>query len=209
MRGDVARIAGGTKVKHGVLPWQAAIRLRGPDNKTYHHCGAVIISPFHVLTTAHCVWDHRHQLDIYYVRVGDNIIEIPDAEEQELAIEKINFHENFGVGPYLNNDIAVVHIDRSRHRTGIQFGDKVVPVCLPQEWTDYGHDTMITVSGWGKMGYDSADQRSGTNFVSQLNMASLPIIDMDTCTRPEVYGQEKISSGMFCAGKLEVSIIHD
>ena len=119
-------------------------------------------------------------------------------------MEKINFHENFGVGPYLNNDIALVHIDRSKHRTGIQFGDKVVPVCLPQEWTDYGHDTMITVSGWGKMGYDSADQRSGTNFVSQLNMASLPIIDMDTCTRPEVYGQEKISSGMFCAGKLEV-----
>ena len=110
--GDMPRIAGGVKVPHGTLPWQASIRLRGPDTKTFHHCGAVIISPFHLLTTAHCLWDYRDTKGIYYVRVGDNVIEVPDAEEQEFDIESMDFHEEFGVGPYLNNDIALIHINK-------------------------------------------------------------------------------------------------
>ena len=59
-------------------------------------------------------------------------MEVEDEEEQELAILKIDFHENYNVGPEYNNDIAVVHIDRAKHPHGIRFGDKVVPVCLPQ-----------------------------------------------------------------------------
>jgi len=79
------RVAGGKSVPHGSIPWQASIRLRGPSGSTFHHCGAVIISPFHVLTTAHCLWDYRNKLDIYYVRVGDNVIEVEDAGEAELV----------------------------------------------------------------------------------------------------------------------------
>ena len=59
-------------------------------------------------------------------------MEVEDEEEQELAISKIDFHENYNVGPEYNNDIAVVHIHRAKHPHGIRFGDKVVPVCLPQ-----------------------------------------------------------------------------
>jgi hypothetical protein len=54
----------------------------------------------------------RKRLEIYYVRVGDNIMEVADPGEQEFNIDKIDFHENFNVGPYLNNDIAVVHISK-------------------------------------------------------------------------------------------------
>ena len=115
-----------------------------------------------MLTAAHCLYKYRDQFEIYYVRycrcyngflyverifmwykmpstvndyyvrVGDNVMEVEDEEEQELAILKIDFHENYNVGPEYNNDIAVVHIDRAKHPHGIRFGDKVVPVCLPQ-----------------------------------------------------------------------------
>jgi hypothetical protein len=54
----------------------------------------------------------RKRLEIYYVRVGDNIMEVADPGEQELPIHKIDFHDNFNVGPYLNNDIALVHISK-------------------------------------------------------------------------------------------------
>ena len=203
--GDVPRIAGGVKVKHGTVPWQASIRLRGPNNRTYHHCGAVIISPFHLLTTAHCLWDYRNRLEIYYARVGDNIIEILDDEEQEFDIEKVDFHdENFGVGPYLNNDIAVVHLKKSK--TGIIFGNKVGPACLPDANTIYTPAMNVTVSGWGKNSYDKTDRNAGTNFVSQLNMASVPVIDRNICKKEEIYGEDKISVGMFCAGLLEVGV---
>jgi len=195
------RIAGGIKVDHGTLPWQASIRLRGPADRTFHHCGAVIISPFHLLTTAHCLWDYRDTTGIYYVRVGDNVIEVLDDEEQEFDIEKIDFHEEFGVGPYLNNDIAVVHINRSSG--GIKFGNKVGPACLPPKDLVLNPAINLTVSGWGKNGYDAAQRQGGTNFVSKLNMAVVPVIERGACKEEKVYGPEKISLGMFCAGLLE------
>lgn len=171
--------------------------------RTFHHCGAVIISPFHLLTTAHCLWDYRDTKGIYYVRVGDNVIEVLDKEEQEFDIEKIDFHEDFGVGPYLNNDIAVVHIKREGGSGGIKFGNKVGPACLPPKDLVLSPAINLTVSGWGKNGYDQSQRQRGTNFVSKLNMAVVPVIQRSACKEEKVYGPEKISLGMFCAGLLE------
>ena len=42
-----------------------------------------------------------------------------DEEELEFDIQKIDFHEEFGIGPYLNNDIAVIHI-KKKGRDGIR-----------------------------------------------------------------------------------------
>ena len=137
----------------------------------------------------------------HQIRVGDNVIEVLDDEEQEFDIEKIDFHEEFGVGPYLNNDIAVVHINRSSG--GIKFGNKVGPACLPPKDLVLNPAINLTVSGWGKNGYDAAQRQGGTNFVSKLNMAVVPVIERGACKEEKVYGPEKISLGMFCAGDFE------
>ena len=42
----------------------------------------------------------------------------------------------------------------------------------------------------------------------QLNSVSLPIVDPAVCRRQEVYGEDKISTGMFCAGLLQVDIVN-
>ena len=42
-------------------------------------------------------------------------MEVADPGEQEFPIHKIDFHDNFNVGPYLNNDIAVIHISKGIH----------------------------------------------------------------------------------------------
>ena len=195
-REESERVTGGRGVEHGLLPWQASIRLQGPS-QTYHHCGAIIISPYHVLTAAHCLWPHRDNMELYYIRVGDNALQIKDEGEEEFAIGKVDFHENFNVGPYQNNDIAVVHIDKIKHSGGITFGDKVIPACLPQHDADDSSRVNVTVSGWGKTNF-------GSNAVSRLHMVTVPLIDSEVCRTDEVYGEEKISHGMFCAGRLEV-----
>ena len=64
----VARIAGGMQSKPGVQPWAASIRLQG-SQRSFHWCGAVVISEFHVLTAGHCMEDYPK--DVYRVRVGD------------------------------------------------------------------------------------------------------------------------------------------
>ncbi len=54
--------------RFGAHPWQASIRVRGRE-ETYHWCGAVIISHYHLLTAAHCL--REFPLATYIVRVGD------------------------------------------------------------------------------------------------------------------------------------------
>ena len=80
------------------------------------------------------------------------------------------------------------------------------PACLPDANTIYTPAMNVTVSGWGKNSYDKTDRNAGTNFVSQLNMASVPVIDRNICKKEEIYGEDKISVGMFCAGLLEVGV---
>ena len=64
----VARIAGGMQSRPGANPWAASIRLQG-SARSFHWCGAVILSEYHVMTVAHCMEDYPK--DVYRVRVGD------------------------------------------------------------------------------------------------------------------------------------------
>ena len=79
---------------------------------------------------------------LIFLRVGDHNIDEHDSEEAEYGITSIEFHEDFNVGPYLNNDIAIAslgYLNRSGSRAredfvsrgGIQFGQFVAAVCLP------------------------------------------------------------------------------
>jgi len=34
--------------------------------------------------------------------------DVLDREEKDFPVERVDFHENYNVGPYLNNDIAIV-----------------------------------------------------------------------------------------------------
>ncbi len=64
----IPRIRGGETSSPGEHPWQASIRVQGRD-RSYHWCGATIISRFHVVSAAHCL--KEFPLEIYLVRVGD------------------------------------------------------------------------------------------------------------------------------------------
>ncbi len=150
----VARIAGGLQSRPGAHPWAASIRLQGTA-KSFHWCGAVLLSEFHVLTVAHCMEDYPK--DVYRVRVGDWDMQVVDVEEQDYRVEAVHFHDEYNVGLYLNNDIAVVRIvaveDPATSRLrGIRFGERVVPACLPPMNAVYGDHLNCTVAGWGSTG---------------------------------------------------------
>ena len=64
-----------------------------------------------------------------------------ENSEAEYEIDQVIFHEAFNIGPYLNNDIAIVTIGNNTRvnegaeidKKGIQFGDFVTAACLPPE----------------------------------------------------------------------------
>jgi len=188
----VRRLAAATTAPAGSVPWSASIRLQGTA-RSFHWCGAVVLSEFHVLTAAHCMEDYpRH---VYRVRIGDWDAEVPDIGEQQFEVLAVHFHEEFNSGVYLNNDLAVIRLKPSLDGRGVRFGRRVVPVCLPPSSMAYEPGTMCTVAGWGSTG-------PGRGFARHMQSASLPLLATEQCASASVYGPNKLSSGMFCAGTL-------
>ena len=191
----VAKVAGGQTASPGSQPWTASIRVRG-NTRTFHWCGAVIISTHHILTAGHCISDYPKES--YLVRVGDWDQDIEDVDEQEFSVKSVHFHPQYNVGAYLNNDIAVVKI---KEHSGIKFTTRVTPVCLPTTSTSYAAGTSCTISGWGSIG-----QASG-GYSRRMQAAEVPILETSKCMEKHVYGPDKLTSGMFCAGKQKISMI--
>ena len=50
--GDISRIIGGKASSLGAWPWQAAIMCKTCQSQ---ECGGTLVSPYHVITAAHCL----------------------------------------------------------------------------------------------------------------------------------------------------------
>ena len=135
----VAKVAGGQTSAPGSQPWTASIRVRG-NTRSFHWCGAVLVSSLHLLTAAHCVEDYPKES--YMVRVGDWDQDVEDVDEQELSIASVHFHPEFNIGAYLNNDLAVVRVKEE-----VRLTSRVMAACLPSPTTSYSPGTQTTISG--------------------------------------------------------------
>ena len=78
-----------------------------------------------------------------------------DVEEDQFTVERMHFHEEFGQGGHLNNDIALIRIKKKGNQ-GIRFGSHVQPICLPSLKTDYVPGMNCTIAGWGSPGQPGA-----------------------------------------------------
>lgn len=125
------------------------------------------------------------------VRVGDWDQDVEDIDEQEFSIATVHFHPEYNVGAYLNNDLAVVRLKDS-----VRLTSRVSPACLPSSTSSYSPGTECTISGWGSTG-----QTSG-GYSRRLQAATVPILETRRCMESQVYGPDKLTQGMFCAGYL-------
>ena len=191
-RPPVAKVAGGQTASQGSQPWTASIRVRG-NSRSFHWCGAVLVGRRHLLTAAHCVEDYPKET--YRARVGDWDQDIPDIDEQEFNVQSVHFHPEFNVGAYLNNDVAVVRLKLGPGE-GVKMSRYVKPACLPSPSAGYQPGTECTISGWG-----SINQGSG-GYSRRLQAATVPILAAEQCMQKHVYGPDKLTKGMFCAGSI-------
>ena len=82
----------------------------------------------------------------------------------------------------------------------VRLTGRVVAACLPSPTTSYAPGRECTISGWGSTG-----QASG-GYSRRLQAASVPILETRRCMESQVYGQDKLTQGMFCAGYLQGGI---
>ena len=94
-------IINGTKVIKGEFPFLVAINKQGS-----YHCGGALITPKHVLTAAHCVFDYSPHLT---VEVG--MVKLDSG--RSYRVRRAAYFKNFtrSLQPvFAENDIAVVHV---------------------------------------------------------------------------------------------------
>ncbi|BES87727.1 serine protease [Nesidiocoris tenuis] len=184
------RVVSGFETTKGAYPWQASIRVTSISGKNTHWCGAVVISPFHVLTAGHCLRDYVKAA--YLVRAGDFDSEVSEETEQDLGVEGIWIHPDLDKETRLNNDIGIVKLKAP----GLKFNKWVQPACLPSTSASYHSGKNCTISGWGSTSH-------GSGFVRTLHATWLPILPTSDCKSAQVYGSKAITAGMFCAGSLQ------
>jgi len=186
------KIIGGVNAKKGAWPWQVLIRLFGGT-----HCGGTIVSPFWVVTAAHCMYEKEPLIEDFKVVTGEDDFVMKNGTETSIGLEKIIVHKGYNPAT-LNNDIALLKLDRPA-----PFGTYVGTACLPDQDDDVPVGTECTITGWGKI------ERFGSMH-HKLQQAELPIVDNLKCQNLNTnttgiqitdkmmcagYGPEKITSG--------------
>ena len=119
------------------------------------------------------------------MRVGDTLLDVHEEAEEEYEIRTIHFHQHYNVGPYLNNDIALVVIEN-----GMEFGQYVSPIWLPNPNLFYASNLTVTISGWGRIGYEgvhSEVRQTKQGAAMSLQWAdAVPLVSPSICTSPKV-----------------------
>ncbi|XP_018604077.1 transmembrane protease serine 2-like isoform X2 [Scleropages formosus] len=176
-----SRIVGGQVAKPGAWPWQVSLQVQRE-----HLCGGSIITPYWIVTAAHCVegisspsnwtvYAGRLSLSDMYRSVGNSV--------SLIVSNKYNSNTK-------NNDIALMKL-----RNPLTMSNVVKPVCLPNAGLNFTAPRQCWVSGWGAT-------YSGGSVSQVLKEVQVSLIDRSTCNSPSVYSGE-ITDTMICAGRLQ------
>ncbi|EEC14285.1 proclotting enzyme precursor, putative [Ixodes scapularis] len=184
------RIVGGTISSVTTYPWTVGIFMVG-SSKPY--CGAVLITPWFVLTAAHCTRGRPEaDLRVAYGLQTINERTLEERQEHVAVVTKIHQHERF-VDIVHGDDISMLQLKTPL----LADGQLVPPICTPQvSQLDRSSvvNTMGVVAGWGRTTYNGESS-------SDLREVSLPIVSNKRCS--EVFKDVvEITDGMICAGDI-------
>merc|ERR1712002_1408839 len=175
------RVIGGVNAVRGSWPWQILLLF-----SHYPSCGGSLISPYWVVTAAHCVYGYEDYPQEFTVRTGEHNRDKIEGSETEYVVEKIITHAGYDPNQ-LNNDIALIKLLRP-----VLLNKYVQPVCLPDAPPDLNDDCYIT--GWGKM-------RSDGRMTNILQQGKLPVVSRETCHNLNNENIEiPVTEAMICGG---------
>jgi secreted trypsin-like serine protease len=198
--GVSTRIVGGTAVPNGKYPFQAALLAQSFGTNDYQRlfCGGSLITPFEVLTAAHCVeffGDEPGQLPLSDLRVVVGRTVLTSTQGQKRRVAATSIHPRWNPATF-SFDAAVVHL--ASPITGIR------PVALVSPGVDAPErpGTLATVTGWGNTIQQPAGPGGGgVNFPDRMREAQVPITSRAECQTAYTNAGAPIDATMLCAGR--------
>ena len=186
LRGEVQpQIWHGQGVPAGAAPWLSHLHMHSDGDA----CTASLVSPFHILTAAHCVGDP--------LRPASDILVTLNATDYKTAaknwtVAKVFVHSDFKPGSKsIAGDIAVLQL--SQRAAGIPTMPLVNSTTAPQF---EANGTPVVVAGWG---YTDRHVYPAT-----ARYADVTVIDNAECKKrfPPPFGPipwPKLESDMLCS----------
>jgi secreted trypsin-like serine protease len=200
-QGGVApKIVGGTPVPNGKYRFQAALLAQSFGDNDYQrqYCGGSLITPFEVLTAAHCVefiGDEPGQLPLSDLRVVVGRTVLTSTQGQKRRVAAIDIHPRWDPATF-SFDVAVVHL--ASPINGIR------PVALVTPGVDALErpGTLATVTGWGNTIQQPAGPGGGgVNFPDRMREAQVPITSRAECRTADAGAGVTVDATMLCAGR--------
>ena len=197
--GVTTKIVGGTAVPNGKYPFQAALLAQSFGNNDFQrqYCGASLITPFEVLTAAHCVdfVDVPGGIPLSDLRVVVGRTVLTSTQGQKRRATTIDIHPRWDpvTGSF---DVAVVHL--ASPVSGIR------PVALVTPGVDALErpGTLATVTGWGNTIQQPAGPGGGgIHYPDRMREAKVPITSRAECRTAYASAGVDITATMLCAGR--------
>ncbi|XP_045119538.1 uncharacterized protein LOC123509353 [Portunus trituberculatus] len=147
-------------------------------------CGGALISPYHVVTAAHCLLEPGVKgnntvnfLKPSVVRLGEvDFTRADESQAFDYEVEGIQVHEGYAL-PAKYNDIAIITL-----KYPVQFTEALQPYCLPRVGIDLV-GRPLTMSGWGV--------RPGGQVATILHNITVRVVSEDECS--DAYDDDDIS----------------
>lgn len=184
----------------GEFPWMVALfRTNGySSNGGELICGASLLSPYIVLTAAHCV--NNIDMSLLRVRAGEYVIGSEENEaysHQDRTVNAVHIHPNYNP-KRLYNDMALLSVNEP-----FRYDAHINSICAPLAGSDFVAPNSYKpfscwASGWGKSNF------TDKNIQLKLKKVELPIVNRDECQsrlRTTKLGSKfTLDSSFLCAG---------
>ncbi|KAK9505027.1 hypothetical protein O3M35_009178 [Rhynocoris fuscipes] len=159
------RIVGGSEASVNEYPFVALLML---TRRKFPFCGGSIITPYHVLTAAHCTFP------FYGIQLSVVIGEHDLSTEKETPHTRIIDVERTFDHPKYDGKSNIFDISVLKLKEKIEFNDAVGPVCMPNFRNRNLMDEYVKVMGWGNL-------RTNGSSSKVLLKVDLKVIDLEIC----------------------------
>ncbi|XP_061388067.1 chymotrypsin-2-like [Musca vetustissima] len=161
-----SRVNGGVPVNQ-IVPYQVSLQAYR-RNRWHHFCGGSIITPYHVVTAAHCV-DKMQPQEIHVV--AGTLTWSKGGDRHRAAT--IRIHPQFTMSPKIINDVAIVKVSPA-----FNLHKPTISTIHLGSTNRIGEKVTVRVTGWG-----SVTPSASTGLPEKLQELRYQTISNNECAR--------------------------